>query len=175
MLNKNKNHERSRSKRAERISGDLYLYFILHTIFSILVFFIFTVGLFKIYIYEIKEITIGFLFGADFWELVFQIFAMYIISSIMGRIAGYYAIKGYCKRKKKAMKRWGELNSGINKVGLVFISSALLTSFLYSLGIIAILQDRIFDENSFLTLLGTYILLKLGVLFFVRWIVGAKT
>ena len=180
-MNKNNNNNewnRSKrtSKRAERINGDLLLYFCLHTIFSVLFFFILTVGVFKIYINKIEDVTFGFIFSEDFWGLVFKIFGMYIISTIIGRGTAYYIINAYFKKQKgKAMKRWGELNSRINKIGLVLIISAFLTSVFYAVGIIIILQDKIFNENSLLTLIATYILFKLGVYFAVRWFVGAKT
>lgn len=162
-------------KKSERATGDLITYFAFHNLISVLLVFILTVS-FKIYISKIEDVTIWFIFGRKFWELVFlRIFPIIIISSVFGRITAYLLINAIYSYQKKSTKRWTELNRGLNKMGFAFIITALITAFFYSIGIITVLQDKIFNEKTLLTLIGTYVILKLGVYFGVRWLVGSKT
>lgn len=167
--------KRTKAKRTDRVTGDALLYFFLHSLISVLFFFLFTV---RLEVYEAKDVPITFFFTSDFWDMVmFQVLLFIIISNVIGRITAYFIIRAYFYyRTKKSMKRWTELNRGINKFSiLIFLLTALTTSIIYSLGIIAILQDKIFDENTLLTLIATYILFKIGCFFFWRWLIRAKT
>ncbi len=167
--------KKPKTKRTDRVTGDALLYFTLHITISVLFFFLFTV---RLEVYEAKNVPITFFFTSEFWDMViFQVFVFIIISSIIGRITAYYIIKAYFYYgTKKSTKRWTEINRGINKFSLlIFLLTALTTSIIYSLGIIAVLQDRIFNESTLLTLIFTYILFKVGCFFFWRWIIGAKT
>jgi len=163
---------------SERASGDLLVYFILHNMISVFFFFVFTVSM---GIYVEQSLTLGYVFSKEFLELTtFQIFPISVISSIIGRITAFYAIKaGYAyddrkRRIKRSMKRWSELNEGINKMGLKFLITALITSFFYSLGIVALLSYLVFDETTLLPLIIIYSGLKISTYFFVRWLVGSK-
>jgi len=163
--------------KSERVQGDALMYFVLHNSISILIFFVLTIY-FEVYIGT--ERLIGFVFQREFWELVlFQVFPISILSSITGRlIALYGVINGYIWYKnrkrvvKKSQKRWSELNNGLNRIGIAFFISALFTSVIYSLGLVAILQFVIFDESSLLTLVIVYIGFKIGTFLFVRYLVG---
>lgn len=164
--------------KSERVGGDALTYFIVHNSFSIFLFFVVTL---YFGIYAGKEQLIGFVFQKEFWELtLFQIFPISVLCSLLGRIGSYYIINSYIRYKnkkrtiKKSTKRWGELNEGINRLGLVFIISALITSFIYSLGLVAILQFVVFNEESFFALISIYVILKIGTHVFVRWFVGTK-
>ena len=122
---------------SERASGDLLFYFILHNIVSILIFFFFA---WLTGIHTSRDFTLAFVFSSAFWELaIFNVFPLYVISAIAGRITAYYIIKGYNIWQKRAIKRWSELNREINKMGLRFLITALFTSFFYSLGVVALL------------------------------------
>jgi len=162
-----------KTERSERASGDLLLYFITHNLISILFFFIFTISM-GVYVGQL--LTFGYIFTIEFLELtLFQIFPISIISSIMGRITAFYVMRAYHNYyKNRATKKWSELNKGINKIGLRFLITALITSFSYSIGIIAILSYAIFNEVTLLPLIIVYSGLKIGVYFFVRWLVGSK-
>lgn len=170
-----KRNSPGKKQKTERVTGDALLYFFLHNLISVFFFFLFTV---RLEIYDGTNVSVAFLFTLEFWEMViFQILLFSIVSSIIGRITAFMLMKAYFKYgAKKSMKRWTELNTGINRFSLViFLLTALITSIVYSLGIIAILQDRIFSENTLLTLIFTYILFKTGVFFVVRWFIGSKT
>lgn len=185
MQKSKKSRPYSRKKqKSERVTGDALLYFCLHNLISVMFFFFFTVS-FKVY--EGKDIIISYVFTLDFWEMViFQVLLFSIISSAIGRISAFLIMKAYFKyrakkttkttKTTKTMKRWSELNRGINRFVLsIFLLTAFITSLLYSLGLVAILQDRIFNETSLLSLILTYILFKTGLFFLIRWVVRSKT
>lgn len=173
MMQKSKT---TKSKKSGRVTGEAVLYFFLHNLISVGFFFLFTINL---ELYDGSEVSIAFLFTSEFWEMViFDVLLFSVISSIIGRASAYGVMRVYFKygKKNKQMKRWTELNSGINKFSLViFLLTAFITAVVYSLGMIFILQDRIFNEDSLSTLVATYILFKVGVFFLVRWFIGAKT
>ena len=163
---------------SERASGDLLGYFILHNMISVFFFFVFTIS---VGIYVGQDITLGYVVSSEFWELtVFRIFPLSVISSIVGRVTAFYVIKGYYKyvdrnrRVKRVMKRWSEMNKGINRMGIKFLITALITSFFYSTGVIMLLTYMVFDETTLLPLVLIYSVLKFSTFFFVRWLVGSK-
>lgn len=169
---------KNREEKSSRVEGDLLTYFILHNLVSVFFFFLFTVYL---GIYIGKERLIGFIFQKEFWETaILQVFPICIISSFIGRIAAYCIINGYYNyrnRKRdiqKTTKKWSELNTGINRLGLAFFIAALITSVIYSLGLVGILQFTVFNEQTLLTLIIVYGGVKIGTYFFVQWLVGAK-
>ena len=172
--------------KSERASGDLLSYFLLHNLISVLFFFLFTIFM-GIYdsmtdVYGLSWIELfGYLINQNFWELtLFKIFPLSVISSILGRITAFYSIRGYYvikdrkRETKRVPKRWSELNTKINRIGIKFFITALITSFIYSFGVISVLSRAFFNEVTFLPLLIVYTLLKIGVFFFVRWFVGSK-
>lgn len=174
------------AEKSERASGDLLLYFVAHNITSVTFFFIISMlmGIYaiqdKVYGYTWIQL-LGYLISLEFWNLaIFQVFPISIFSSILGRIFVFYAIKGYYKYKdrkkrvKRATKRWSELNRGMNRMGLRFLITALITSFIYSIGMITMLSYAIFDENALLPLIIVYAGLKILIYFSVRWLVGSK-
>ena len=177
---------RQDTEKTERASGDLLWYFLLHNLISVLFFFMFTIlmGIYDplIDIYGFSWIqVIGYLVNQNFWELVlFQIFPVSIISSVLGRITAFFSIRGYymyADRKakvKRATKRWGELNKGINRIGIKFFITSLITSFIYAFGMVSILSNAIFNQVTFLPLLIVYSVFKIGVFYFVKWLVGSK-
>jgi len=163
---------------SERASGDLFGYFLLHNLISVLFFFWFTMSL---GVYIERDFTFVHAISSEFWELtIFQIFPLSVISSILGRVTAFYSIKGYYKYKdrkkkiKRTTKRWSEMNTKINRMGLRFLITALLTSFVYSVGMITMLSYAVFDETTLLPLVLIYFGLKVGIYLFVRWFVKSK-
>lgn len=169
---------REHVESSERASGDLFGYFLLHNLISVLFFFWFTLGL---GIYVERDFTLVYIISSEFWELtIFQIFPISLISSILGRITAFYGIKGYYRYRdrktkiRRATKRWSEMNRKINRMGLRFLITALLTSFIYSFGMVAMLSYAVFDETTLLPLMVIYFVLKVGIYLSVRWFVGSK-
>lgn len=156
---------------SQRVVGDSIWYFCFHNLVSVSLFFIFTLswGL-----YGEKNSNIGYIFSTDFWLLFLQIFAISLISGIIARISVFIIMRAYYRWQGKSMKRWGEISSGMNKIGLTFLLSTLLTALVFCLGLIAILQDRIFDEKTLLTLMFSYLIIKLGIFFIIRLLTEVK-
>lgn len=165
----------------ERVSGDLLSYFLFHNLISVLFFFAITINL---RIYADKYVTdgytwmqvFGYVISSDFWELtVFQIFPISLLSSVMGRITAFFLIRMYYNYYgNRATKRWSELNRGINRMGIKFVITALITSFFFTIGLISLLSCYVFDEKTLLPLMVIYSVLKIGTYLFVRWLVGSK-
>ncbi|KKL54465.1 hypothetical protein LCGC14_2265140 [marine sediment metagenome] len=167
--NRKRNKKR---KKVTRASGDAILYFFLHNIISLIFFFALTINL---DIYSGTDIMMSYVFSGEFWYMALvQVFLIYILSSVIGRVMAYLTINLYCNIKERPMKRWSELNRGINKLGLVFLLTGIVTSIIYSLGLVAILQNAIFNENTLITLIIIYMGFKLGTFVIIRWFVGAK-
>lgn len=174
------------SEKGERTSGDLLAYFMFHNLVSLVFFFVTTLVL-QIYVMkdDIYGYTwiqvIGYLISAEFWELtVFKVFPISIICSVLGRITAYYIIKLYVRyrdrklKTRRTTKRWGELNRGINRMGVKFIITSFIASFIFTIGVVSVLSYAFFDEVTLLPLMLMYALVKLGTFFFVRWFVGKK-
>jgi len=175
------------AEKGERLAGDRLTYFILHNIVSGLIFFLVTIFM---DVYVEKDYLLGYtwlqilvyLISREFWMLtITQIFPIMLISSVTGRIVTFYAIRWYVRyadrktKVRRTTKRWSELNKGVNRMGIRFILTALIASFIYSIGVVVLLSNMIFEETAFLPLLIIYFCLKLGTYFFVRYIIGKKT
>lgn len=163
--------------KPSRTQGDLLVYFIIHNSISVLLFFVLTIY-FEVYVGT--ELLIGYVFQREFWEMVLlEVFPISVFSSITARLITLYGIiNGYIWYKnrkrivKKSPKRWSELNQKINKVGIAFFLTSLLTSIIYGIGLIGILQIAIFNETTLTTLIIVYTGFKIGTFLFVRYIVG---
>ena len=179
-MNRNRNKSQNQQiTTATRVTGDAVVYFILHNLISVFFFFLFTI---RLEVYDATIMTFSDIFTLEFWGLVIiEVFFLSVVSGIIGRVGAYLSIKTYFyfrnqkRTKKKIMKRWGELHSGINEFNLIiFVLTSFITSLVYSLGVIAVLQNKIFDEESLLTLIGIYVMVKIGIYFLVRWIAKSK-
>lgn len=172
--------KRAKQTTATRVTGDSLLYFIFHNSISVFFFFLFTIN---IETYDMTRIPASYLFSSEFWKLViYNIFFISLVCGIIGRVGAYSTIVGYYyfrnrkRTKQKTTKRWGELNSGINQFNIiVFVLTAFITSVIYALGVVVYLQHTIFGTESFVVLVGIYILFKVGIYFGVRWLTKAKT
>ena len=156
---------------SERVVGDSISYFIFHNIISVTLFFVFTLSL---RLYGDKNSNIGYILTSDFWLLFLQIFAISLLSGIIARITVFVIMRAYYSWRNKSMKRWGEISTGINKVGLTFLISTLFTALVFCLGLIPILQNRIFDENTLFTLIVSYLIIKLGIFLIIRLLTETK-
>ena len=174
----------NKAEKSERASGDKLAYFFLHNIISAVFFLIttFCMGVYvnKDYLLDYNWMEILFyVTRKEFWELsIFQIFPVMILTSILGRIGAFYGIKGYYTyrdrklKTRRATKKWSEFNKGINRFGIRFVITALIASFIYTCGIVALLSNVLFNETLLLPLLVAYMFLKIGTYFLVRYTVG---
>lgn len=181
-----KDKSRRYAQKTERASGDLLLYFITHNIISGLLFFFVTLGV-GIYdqqqeIYGLDVFQIFFyLFSSMFWVMTLQAIFILFLCCVAGRITAFYGIKGYYwyidrdSRIKRTIKRWSELNKGINRFGIRWFLTTAITAVIYCMGAVSLLSNMVFNEDTLLPLMVIYILVKIAVYFFVKWLVGSKS
>jgi len=152
--------------RKGRVEGDAIWFFLLHNVISVMIFFGFAyiIGLFDERTELLSEI-----FSMEFVESILIIFGLSLLAGILGRVLGYFVLRaifnfGY----KREIKKFGEFNSGLNKISFSFIITAFISSLLFGVGAITIIQWKLFDDQTFLSLLVTYFVIKLSVFFSVR-------
>lgn len=120
--------------------------------------------------YGARDRSVGYVFSIDFLDFILLIFIFSLGAGLLGRLLAYLIMKLYFDWKRKAMKKVGELNRGINKVSVGFFLSAFITAIAYSLGVVAILQDKMFNTHTLITLMATYLVLKIGIYFLVKYL-----
>lgn len=152
-------------RKAERVEGEILWYLVFYNTISGLLFILITNSM---GIYELKEDSISIILTSDFLFLIFAIFVVSLITSIVGRIIAFFTLKFIFNRYNKNMKRFGEINKGMNKIGMVYLVSTLITALLFALGAVAILENLIYDKTTVLTLFATYLILKITVYILVK-------
>ncbi len=144
----------------ERVEGENLYYFTLHNMISGSLFLLIT-GLSGIW--EVKTTNLFNLFTSEFIELIFYLFTIYLVTGILGRVTAFFLMKYLLKMNEKIMKKFWNINKGINKLGVVWLISILISSFIFALGIVALLQNAIYDKDTVFTLIGTYIIVRVIV------------
>ena len=164
-------------KKSKRIEGDEFWYFLLHNVYSSLIFGIsgYILGIFE---YNFSNWW-DFLTLVFFDALIYVMFLM-ILCGLAGRGLAYITLKIIFERKRKdgttrVMKKIGELQSGINKLASwSYIISILLSAFIFTLGIFPILESRIFGTSTFTTIVWTYLIVKVSIFLIVIFISNFK-
>jgi len=155
-----------------RVQGDFITYFALHNLISMLLFFWIAIPL---GFFEQKTEVISDIFSLTFLELIVNVFALTLFTGIISRVFGWLLLRFIVVYwRKREMKKFGELNQGINKISIVYILSIFVSSVLFAIGALTILQYVIFGAESLITLVATYIILKIGVYLLIRFFSGAK-
>ncbi len=164
--NKNKMNDRRNRRHKESTKGDKIIYTIIHNILSLILFFTIT---FALNLYGEKSSSIGFMFKREFWSMVIQVFGVYIVAGVTARVTSYFIIKYIFKD----IRRFGDLNTGINKLSITYIITAFFTSIVFSLGIILLIQDVLFVTETIFTLIISYILAK-SIVIGIAWSITRK-
>lgn len=170
-------------QKTERVSGDLLNYFVLHNVYSSLLFFLITfcVGIYaqQLEVYDLGGWElVSYIISSKFLEMAIQTTFILFLCCVIGRIGAYYSIKAYLEyrdRKQqviRATKRWSEYNQKINRMGFKWFISTIFTAIIYCLGAITILSIMLFNEKTLLPLLMVYVFVKIGVHFFTKWLIG---
>ncbi len=171
-MEKNTSSDRNRRRYRERVTAEGLWYFILHNIMSIVIFFILTISF---ELYGEKNSDIAFLFDIEYWKLVFTIFSILLISGIFSRIFSYIFLVIFFKyARKRIMRKFGDLNTGVNKIGFPFLITALIAAIAYSLGVVLILQQAIFSQQTFWTLVATYVIIKIVIFLSIKLLTQFK-
>ena len=172
MEMKNTSSDRNRRRYRERVTGEGIWYFLVHNMISIVLFFMLTIGF---SLYGKKDSNIAFLFDIEYWKLVLIIFGILLMSGVMARILAYVFLWLFFKyARKRIMRKFGDLNTGINKISFPFLITSLIAAVIYSLGVVLILQQAIFSQQTFWTLVMTYIIIKITIFLIVKLVTQFK-
>lgn len=141
-----------------RLSGDAIYYFILHNFISALIFF-------TVFYFVVPS--------ENFFDFVTGVIILTLISGIIARIFAFYLIRLIVRRVlKKEMKKFNELYKGINKITFPYLIAVVISSVCFVLGILTLFQYLIFREKSFMALILSYMILKIGIFLIVRTMYG---
>lgn len=171
-ISTNPTKKEKKIRRRGRVEGDSIYYFALHNFISMITFFAIAVplGLFTTEIELVED-----LFSFEFLGFILIIFGLTFLSGILARIIAYVAMFYFTKNVlNKQLKTLGQFNDGINKVGMAFAISLFISSVLFAIGAIAIIESMLFTEQTLITLLATYMLIKLLIFIFVKLLMNAK-
>lgn len=175
---KRKNKKKSRdkhidiySKDVERTKGDSWIYFGLHSIIgsALFIFISLPLNLFNLYAGSVSS-----LFTSDFLLSLLLVLILSVGTNISGRIIAYLLLSLFYV--KTIMKTPYELNfdNGINKIGTRYVVSILISSLIFSLGLIYILESKIFGDNTLTSFALTYLIIKFVVYTFTIILVASK-
>jgi len=156
-------------KQYHRVSGDAIWYFFLHNSISLFIFFGFIL---QLGLFDRQSDTITDLLSWSYAELVLTLFGISLLAGLLGRIFGYFILRLIFR--KNPIKKIGEFNQGINKLGFSFLISTMISSVLFSIGATAVLQEAIFNEDTLFTLIATYVIIKICVFLITRMFTSFK-
>jgi len=165
---------RNERKMLGSSSGDNIWFFILSNTISLFVFFIlgYYFDLFTSMVY------ISDLISMDFLNLYVKIVCCNIMASLIGWMLGYFTLKIlkiYVLHTR--MKTFGDLSRGLNKfplTSLAFYISTVISSCLFTIGALELLQRFLFGEISIIAMMITYLILKLSVYSLTKMIIESK-
>lgn len=146
------------SKNVERTKGDGWVYYGLHSIIGSALFLFISLpfNLFKLY-----NGSISSLFTSDFLLSLILVLSLSVGTNVFGRIIAYRLLSLiYMKTTTKTIKELN-FNNGMNKMGMRYVVSMLISSLVFSLGVIYILESKIFGDNTLTSFTLTYIIIKL--------------
>lgn len=148
-------------------------FFILHHIFSAIIFFAFAIW-FKLF--EIEDPGLRDLFSGTFYALVFWIFIFSVVSSFIGRFFAYLALKKLFKRfKDESIPKFKRFLRGINGMSFAFYVSSFFSALIFAAGIETIFRDILFAEDTLFAAIGTYVVLQIATYgiskMFSNWII----
>lgn len=148
--------------------GDKNLYFLFHNLLSVGIFY-YLVGIYSIvpYYYLFNIITPNFLqnVGLVFvFSLVSAIFSRVLIFIFLKRVFFKYIVKG------SKVRRWDDLNQGINKMDGTWILAIFFSSLAFMIGATFLLDAMLFSnsENNLFTLMISYLIIKIVIIIIVR-------
>ncbi|MCP4651530.1 MAG: hypothetical protein GY853_15820 [PVC group bacterium] len=155
-----------KKRRRGRVEGDAIYYFAIHNLFSAVFFFAFTLGM---DIYTQQTEMLSELLSFSFLELILTIFGLLLLSGIIGRFFAFFFLKAmFGIVIGREMKKFGELNDGLNKISFSFIIASFVSAILFAVGALSIVQSKIFGQMTFWTLVFTYVMIKVVVFVLVR-------
>jgi len=152
---------KSENNSVDFARGDKGLYFLLHNIISVLVFFLL-----------INRFSLGPYFNffdlltPDFLGNFSLVFVFSLGSGVLGRFLAYLLLKWVIFRyliKNAQVRRWRDLNKGISKMDGSWLLIVLFSSIAFMIGATILMQYLLFgsSENITLTLMISYFVIKI--------------
>jgi len=141
------------------------LYFGLHNLISMFVFF--TVA-WVLDLYQYQTHSLDDIFTVEFIYLVLEIVGYYVIIGLISRAFAYVVLSNYYDRRDKSYDSFISINSGYNSFDFVYLLSTIISSILFVINAIGLLQMLFFRENTLVTLTLSYIILKLIIYIILR-------
>lgn len=140
-----------------RSEGDSPIYYAIHNLIGS-GFFIFIIFYYDLF--NLREITVGDVLTVNFLYSILVLFIISVTTNILGRFLGHPILT--LIYRKTVTKTFWELNStGINKIGLRYFGAIFISSLLFALGAVAIIQNKVFKENTLESLILTYLIIKI--------------
>lgn len=155
-------------------NGDNLWFFILYNIYSLIVFFIFgySANLF------VSITMISQIFSVEFLNVYLNILFWNIISSIFGWFLALFTLRAFKTYVlKKAMKNFHDLNVGLNKfpiTSLAFYISIFISTFCFTIGASTIIENLLFSELSIITLMISFLLIKIVIYGITKMIIESR-
>lgn len=152
------------------VLSDKYVYFGLHNLLSLLFFFLaaLALGLFELRSDSISE----YLFSTKFPFAILLTFGISLASGILARILIYFLVmKPAYAWFEYELKKWGDINTKLNSIGMSYYVETFISSFLFALGMMAILVNKltpVFEMSELSLTVIIYLAIKTGVLIFVK-------
>ena len=152
---------KSENNSVDFARGDKGLYFILHNILSVFIFFLL-----------IDRFSLGPYFNffdlltPDFLGNFSLVFVSSLGSAVLGRFLAYLLLKWVIFKyliKNTQVRRWRDLNKGISKMDGSWLFIILLSSIAFMIGATILMHYLLFGtpENTALTLMISYFVIKI--------------
>lgn len=148
-------------KKDKRFNGERIYYFLLHNILSMIMFFSIA---YAMDLFDSRAQSFQDVFYISFVELVVYVLAINILTGIVSRFISYVVLYLLIEKwRKKKMKKFGEINIGIDAIDFNYILSNILGSILFSVGAVIIIQVVVFGEITVLSFVLSYLIMKIFV------------
>ncbi|MFW9874992.1 MAG: hypothetical protein ACFFG0_17940 [Candidatus Thorarchaeota archaeon] len=159
---KKKEYTQTKGKAGKEM---IWYYFILHNIIS-LIFFVWFIGGWGLFDRQTTDLIT--IFSMEHLQFVIIIIGISFISGLLGRFFAYLILYANYKYQKLIPRTYGELDIGVNKIDSAYFISLILSSILFSIGAIFILQEKIFGDNNVISLILSYFIIKISIMLYVN-------
>ena len=149
-----------------RASGEDKWYFILHNVFSMCLFFLVAT---RLRLFSKQSYSLFDIISFDFLGFICVVIGLTILLGLFARVFAYCIFYLFYRYSlEKHIKSYWSMNKGINEMTTYsYFISVILNSILFSIGVVTLIQLKLFQESSLYTLIGAYIIIKIGVYLFV--------
>jgi len=157
---------REKRPRTGKGEGDKFWFFVFHNLISIAVFFWIAIA---VDLFEKQADSLFDIFSFSFVYFLFEVLLISVISGFFGRILTYIPLKlWYNYVSRKEIKSFGQINKGVNEMlSMSYIISTLLSSIIFALGALTIIQSKLFEEDTLGTLILSYLIIKITISAFI--------